>query len=222
LLIIVALSLFVLCLGCTPRATIGVITSNTGVVLDTDCAPCITPCDIYGNASIVVNNDYDLAIPEDFYVVFETTLNPLKFDGYTWSTPTQFVSLLDTKNNEIGKAACLLPGTYYHVLTPFCILPEDLQSIYNVIVRNDIKSYSGPDMLTCKEFAFFSPNTGWRITLHFNGEIYSILYDTYAVAGPQYASHIYQNLAIFHKMLINFCMSTDEYQSFPEDNCWYY
>ena len=159
-----------------------VVTSATD---STATSPITTSCDI----------------ENEFYIIYETNWNP-------GSSDSKFLVLLDTKNHTIGSPT---QGKEEYYATDFYIPCDDLNMLLDAIIQHDIKSLSGPGVLTGDGSIAAHPYIHYRITFFLDGETYSVTFDTIvAFWGP-----FYPNLGTFHSMLRNYYGNTDEYQSFP-------
>ena len=145
-------------------------------------------------------------VPDDFYIIYETS----------WLSPGRFVTLLHTNYNIIGKPLSLSEYTS----TDYYISCEDLQAIYDGLIKYDIKAYSNQGLLKSEHWVMV-PNIYYRVTFRINGELYSLLYDTSACTPSYFSSAAeeierFQNLIDFAKILDNLFMNTDEYKSLPQ------
>ena len=140
-------------------------------------------------------------VPDDFDIIYETSWG-------SHDTPGDFMVLLDTKNNVIGKP--LTPPDRY-ISTDFYISCEDLQALYDAIIKYDIKSYSSPDLLTI-EGIWGYPSPYYRISFHMDGEFYSVLFDSLVVSNDFGYT---QNMTDFNSFLRVYYWNTNEYKSLP-------
>jgi len=212
-LAISALILLALVSGCAPGET----ASN---------GPFITAVD--GSAIEDFYFVYETGRLQDFDFLYGTGRLPNFFEGY-------FLVMLDTKNNIIGgwgrTESEREPGNYY---SKYCHLdyhmPLDrLQELYADIIKYDIKSYSGPDVLIDETVG--SAGDYARITFRINGEVFSVTANdsvctTRVVGepgGPVTMTHStdeFDNLCTFCSIVINkYIMDNDAYRSFKASDC---
>jgi len=170
---------------------------------------------------------------EDFYFVYETGRLQDFAEGIG-------IVMLDTENNVIGSWGRTEsehePGKYY---TKYCYIdyhiPLDLlQELYDDIIKYDIKSYSGPDVLIDKTVGVIDY---FRITFRINGEVYSVFAED-SVCRPRFvyeddipphlrdgpitqaiAADKNVNLCTFLKLIINKYYDNDAYRTFEASDC---
>jgi len=131
-------------------------------------------------------------LPDDFYIIYETYSSP-------------YALFLDTRNNIIGK-----PLGYVNVSTDYYMPRDDLQTIYDAIIKYDIKSYSGNGLITEKG-VIVTPSISYMVTFRLSDEIYTIIYNELVInKGLPYPSYPY--LRAFHQVL-NTCYLDNYYAS---------
>ncbi|MCL2149494.1 MAG: hypothetical protein FWH51_00980 [Dehalococcoidia bacterium] len=156
---------------------------------------------------------------KDFYIIYERdpsdSIAFIEWDQFgnaisiTSKPENQFKVLLDTKNNILGRVFDLQGQQYAYI--SIHMPPEDLQAIYDAVIKYDIKSLSSPDVLSPDEWVLYG-NGYYRITFFLEGEVYSVTYRERVIYSMQPA---YQNLRSFHTVLNYYYKNTDEYKSFP-------
>jgi len=145
---------------------------------------------------------YPTVMPDDFYFISEKGFSPSTLN-----------TLLDTKQGIIGKL--LGTGADGYISTKYNIPQENLQGIYDLIVQYDIKSYSGSEWLTDNSVFMMNLEYYSKLTFCIDGKIYTVLYGNSVTYGG--SSRKYANLGVFERKLHSqYCVSTEEYQSFPE------
>ncbi len=154
-----------------------------------------------------------LPVEPGFYIIYERKMSHdivyFELDQFgnaiTKTHQYPFYVLMDTKNNLLGRVYGLEAPQYDY--TKFYILHEDLQTIYNAVIKYDIKSLSSPNVLTVDG----DGGGYYRITFYLEGGVYTVTYSDRVINTKQ----SYQNLKSFHALLDSYYMNTDEFQGFP-------
>jgi len=156
-LIVLALMLATLSLGCTPGATSG------------------TPS----------TEDSDQTMPDDFYIIYETHGASDVPPSFSPEKLVTLLNTKDNVAGTYGywyNGSEWIFGDGWF-LSRYYIPHEDLRDIYSAIIDYDIKSYSSPDVLTGDGFEDFLV-AYYRITFCANGVIYQITFSPLALIFP--------------------------------------
>ena len=133
-------------------------------------------------------------MPDDFYFI-------LKINGST---------VLDTKNNIIGSNT--VEG---YVYTDFYITNEDLMKIYNVFVEHEIFLLNRPYRHVYSGRGY-SNEIYYDLIFHLNGREYTILFEFSTILYAYIPNNQMGNLWAFYRMLEEFLIGTEEFQTFPK------
>jgi len=165
----------------------------------------------------------------DFFIVVEVKGGTYEWDftvdatadNVTLNSWHGFITILDTRNNIVGKYYNVVgrwppTGHPHYIETEFHILEEDLQEIYDNIIRYNIKEFNNADIKP-DEFPLM-PNRVYRVTFNINDTLYTFSYDDHPVVFYQHSYHYgdLSGLYRFHRHLIDFIMNTEEFRSFPQ------
>ena len=151
-------------------------------------------------------------MPIDFWIIFEIYTN-------THMTTWDFTSMLDTKNNIIGRnfRSMYLPETM-HITTEFQIPEEILREIYTKIIQHNIRKLSGYQVHYSTYIRNLAvPSSGWlrfRIRFNMNNALYTVLYSENTVSHqiPPYEEG-FSGLRLLHRFLWDFYTNTEEFQN---------
>jgi len=145
-------------------------------------------------------------MPDDFYFIYRV-----------WD-----MTILDTKNSIIGSYTI-----YDYIHTHFYICEEDLQKIFNAVIRYDVLSLNNIHRHYAPGYGGMTPRPVYfDFIFHLNGQIYTVYFDISTVIyltayerGVVFEGMTMNeqmlNLWLFHGFIRNFIGNTDEFQSFP-------
>ncbi|MCL2678900.1 MAG: hypothetical protein FWF18_01165 [Dehalococcoidia bacterium] len=138
-------------------------------------------------------------MPNNFYIIYEMAVAGFPQSG--------FMTLLDTRNNIVGKY--LGGGQYASVY--YQMPHEHLQAIYDGIAKYRITAYRG-SLIKSNKWVSISDNRTYRITFWLYGTVYPILWDGSTSSGGGN-----RDLFTFvSSVLVKYYADNDAYQSLPE------
>jgi len=185
----------------------------TSLLLISSCGcstPYVTPIVTASDGSVI----------DDFYFIFEDA----SWTGEPWDpqqNPEIFAVCLDTKNNVICQSRGYYNFGYETISKKYYMPQERLQALYDDIIKYDMMSYSGPDVvgyLRRKDSGYFI-----KYTFRIHGDEYSVIADETALINPLvflngHVPEEYYNLSAFTALVMNvYYGDTKEFRSFPRE-----
>ncbi|MCL2153805.1 MAG: hypothetical protein FWH57_12815 [Oscillospiraceae bacterium] len=125
-------------------------------------------------------------MPDDFYIIYEIMNLPYNNDWYY--SPEYFWTALDTNEHIVGWHSLQYDGTVLiydgWACADYYIPHNNLQGLYDAIIKYGVKSYSSPIVLVDEFFDMSWPQDYFRITFRLNNEIYQTTFGNLLFSWP--------------------------------------